>query len=239
MESWDDMHKCRLASTKENLRFQHDYCCNEAAIAKIIKNFKVEVEAYEELPPWHCVYNADGSDVLLKDTVIMLKVSDLGNRVVYYPVFPESVGKKMLANWHIALPPKITVFADIRVETGADVAVHVDNQSLRRLIAFSRLFTMVPNRSHAPMPYGFNNLYAQLYQVPEMGVAPETVRMINEILGDFINASGRERYIYCDNLQDFIDYLKSRYKLLVFQNSDFTNLREMMRYHYPDEKIYF
>ncbi len=169
----------------------------------------------------------------------MLKVSDLGNRVVYYPVFPESVGKKMLANWHIALPPKITAFADICVKTGSDAAVHVDNQSLRGLIAFSRLFMMVPNRSHAPMPYGFNNLYAQLYQVPEMGVAPETVRMINEILGDFINASGQERYIYCDNLQEFIDYLRNRYKLLVFKNSEFTSLRRMMQEYYPDDKIYF
>lgn len=219
--------------------FQHNYCSSEAAIAKIIKNFKVEVEAYEELPPWHCVYNANGSDVLLKDTIIMLKVSDLENRVVYYPTFSEALGKKVLADWHIALPPKITVFADPDVSSELDAAVHEDNKSLRRLIAFSRLFTIVPERLHRPMPYGFNNLYAQLYQAPEMGVAPETVRMINEILGHFVNDSGQERYIYCDNLQDFIDYLRGRYKLLVFINSDFTHLREMMKANYPDDKIYF
>lgn len=232
------MHKCRNASTKENLLFQARFCQSEAAMNKIAKNFKIEVEVYEELPPWHSVYNANGSDVPLKDAIIMFKISDLTNRIVYYPVFSEAVAKKMLAKWGIALPQKITVFADSNNKTGCKTSVDKDNQSLRLLIEFARLFTIVPDKLHRPMPYGFNNLYAQLHLAPDMGVAPETVRMINGILGEFINSS-EERYIYCDNLQEFIDYLRNRYKLLEFKNSDFASLRRMLQEHYPDDKIYF
>ncbi len=235
----EGMHRCRLATIKENLRFQKQFCSNLQGAFKIKSNFKVLIEVYEELPPWHGVYNANGSDVLLKDAIIMLKVIDLTNMIIYYPVFSEEVGKRLLVEWDMLLPPKVTVFAYPEAGERAEKAVHKDNQSLRRLIEFSRLFTMVPDRLHRPMPYGFNNLYAQLYLVPDMGVAPETVRMINGILGDFINASEEERYIYCDNLQEFIDYLKTRYKLLTFKDSDFTSLREMMRIHYPEDKIYF
>ena len=233
------MHKCRNANTKENLLFQERFCKSEAAMYKIAKNFKIEVEVYEELPPWHNVYNANGSDILLKDAIIMLKISDLTNRIVYYPIFSEAVAKKLLTKWDIALPEKLTVFVDSDKQTECVAGVDKDNQSLRTVIEFARLFTMIPDRSHRPMPYGFNNLYAQLHLVPEMGVAPETVRMVNSILGEFINSSEEERYIYCNNLQEFIDYLRNRYKLLKFKNSDFTSLRRMIQEHYPGDKIYF
>ncbi len=233
------MYKCRAATTKENIWFQKRFCQNEQMAFQLIKNFKIEIEVYEELPPWHGVYNANGSDILLKDTIIMLKVCDLAKRIVYYPVFSEKVGKRLLARWDMPLTPKITVFADSGAEKEASAGIHEDNRSLRRLIEFARLFTIVPDRLHRPMPYGFNNLYSQLHRGPEMGVAPETVRMINGILADFINRCDQERYICCDNLQDFIDYLKNKYKLLEFKEGDFTSLREIMKANYPDDKIYF
>lgn len=83
------MYKCREASTKEIIAFQKEFCESLSAAIGMNKKHHVQVESYEELPPWCFVYNADGSDRFLKDDIIMLKVCDLEKRVVYYPVFQK------------------------------------------------------------------------------------------------------------------------------------------------------
>ena len=104
------MYKCREASTKEIIAFQKEFCENLSAAIGMNNKHRVQVESYEELPPWSFVYNADGSDRFLKDDIIMLKVCDLEKRVVYYPVFPEKRGLKLLQCWDMAVPPKLTAF---------------------------------------------------------------------------------------------------------------------------------
>lgn len=230
------MYKCKLATTKENLLFLENHCSNPERRARIIKTFRVDVEAYEELPPWHGVYNATGSDVLLKDSVIMLKVSDLAYKVKYYPVFSEKLGSKLLKSWGYTLPPKLTAFA---TDGDNEANLHCENASLRHLLAFARLFMLSQNHLHIPMAYGFNNLYMQLHEYPESGVCPETLRLVNEILGDFIKNNKDGYYINCVHLQDFIDYITNKYKLLPFKDSDFSPLRSKFLAEYPDEKLYF
>jgi len=41
------------------------------------------------------------------------------------------------------------------------------------------------------------------------------------------------------NLQDFIDYIKTKYSLVKFKSDDFSLLRKIMHDYYPVEKIYF
>ena len=86
------MYKCKDASTREIIAFQKTYCESLAAAIGMNNKFRIQVESYEELPPWSFVYNADGSDRFLKDDIIMLKVCDLEKRIAYYPVFPEKRG---------------------------------------------------------------------------------------------------------------------------------------------------
>ena len=76
------MYKCREASTKEIIAFQKEFCENLSSAIGMNNKHRVLVEAYEELPPWSFVYNADGSDRFLKDDIIMLKVCDFEKRVV-------------------------------------------------------------------------------------------------------------------------------------------------------------
>ncbi len=231
------MYKCKLADTSDDLKFQQMFCRTETARQSIIQNFKVEVEAFEELPPWYSVYNADGSDYLLKDSIIMLKVSDLQKRICFFPVFSENIGRRLLRCWHIALPPKMTVFMED--SNVSEAKIHAANKSLRNLLAFARIFMFPQSRLHTPMPYGFNNIYMQLHKFPEMGVASETIRLINEILGEYIDYKHDGRYSSCDNLQDFIEYIKGRYSLLHFKESDFSLLRTILLSHYPKDKVRF
>ena len=231
------MYKCKLATTKEKLQFIEQYCRDYKRREKINKDFRVDVEAYEELPPWHSVYNATGSDILLKDSVIMLRISDLEKRVRYYPVFSEKLGRRLLRKWGYELPPKFTVF--INDDNDSEKEVHRENVSLRHLLAFTRLFMLSQNRLHTPMAYGFNNLYKQLYDFPDKGVSAETVKLVNNILGDFINNNTEGYYVNCKNLQDFIAYVVNNYTLLDFKENDFRCLREKLLFHYPEEKPYF
>lgn len=230
------MYKCKLATTKEKLKFIEQYCRRAPQRVEMIKEFRIDVEAYEELPPWHGVYNATGSAFLLKDSIIMLKVSDMKNLVQYYPVFSEKLARDLLAKWGVELPPKMSAFAN---DGETDSGIHYENASLRHLLEFSRLFMISQNRLHTPMAYGFNNLYKQLHEYPYSGVCVDTVRLVNSILGDFINNNQDGRYVNCDNLQDFIIYIRNKYKLLVFKSSDFSALHRKMQLHYPEDTLYF
>lgn len=230
------MYKCREASTKEIIAFQKEFCENLSSAIGMNDKHRVQVESYEELPPWSFVYNADGSDRFLKDDIIMLKVCDLEKRVVYYPVFPEKRGLKLLQCWDMAVPPKLTAFEQDGKQEGN---VHRANQSLRNLIAFARLFMLSQSRWHKPMAYSFNNIISQLYLVPEADVAPETIKLINDVIGKYIRDDSQEHYIKCNNLQDFIDYIQTKYSLVKFKSDDFSLLRKILHDYYPVEKIYF
>ena len=59
----------------------------------------VTVEAYEELPPWYSTFNANVSDIRLKDDIIMFRVRDLERLIEYYMVFPAAEGIRLLHKW--------------------------------------------------------------------------------------------------------------------------------------------
>lgn len=83
------MYKCKDASTREIIAFQKTYCESLAAAIGMNNKFRIQVESYEELPPWSFVYNADGSDRFLKDDIIMLKVCDLERELPIIRFFPK------------------------------------------------------------------------------------------------------------------------------------------------------
>lgn len=180
----DVMHKCNPPSIQKTMAFYRDNCESWAHALALNTKYHVSVEAYEELPPWSLVHNANGSDHFLKDNIIMLKVCDLEKRLVYYPVFPEKMGLRLLEAWEMPVPPKLTAFEQ---DNEADENVHPANRSLRNLIAFARLFMLTQSRWHKPMAYSFNNIISQLYLVPDTGVSPETIQLINNVIGEYIN----------------------------------------------------
>ena len=156
------MRKCRQATIKEVLLFQHKYCESAKSRETLIHKFKVTVEAYEELPPWYSTFSADGSDIRFKDDIIMFCVRDFDKLIEYYPVFSAEEGLRLLSKWKMPVPPKMTAF-------GTLIAVEkpiYDNACFRSLIAYSRLYMLGQSKNHVKMPFGFNNLYKQLNDFP-------------------------------------------------------------------------
>lgn len=229
------MHKCRKATVKEILIFQHKYCAFAETREDLIHHFMVTVDAYEELPPWYSTFSADGSDIRLKDDIIMFCVRDLTNLIEYYPVFSAAEGLRLLRKWKMEIPPKLTAFATYT----SKAKPAADNASLRHLIAYCRLFMLEQSNEHASMAFGFNNIYQQLCDVPHCEVSPEAVRLINAVFGEYVNHSTAKHYKNSKNLQEFILKITSFYSLLNFQESNFDRLRKKLQRAYPDEKIYF
>lgn len=229
------MHRCRKATVKETLIFQHKYCESAEARENLIHHFRITVEAYEELPPWYSTFNANGSDIRLKDDIIMLCARDLTNLIEYYPVFPAPEGLRLLHKWKMEVPPKLTAFATYWSKSKPAA----DNASLRALIAYCRLFMLEQSNEHAVMAFGFNNLYQQLYAVPHCEVSPEAVRLINAVFGEYINHSTAKHYGNSKNLNEFISYITGFYSLLNFRKSNFDRLRQKLQSAYPDDEIYF
>ena len=229
------MRRCNKASIRENLLFQRRYCVTPEAREQLAEKFKVTVEAYEELPPWYSTFNADGSDIRLKDDIIMFRVCDVTNCIEYYPVFPASEGLRLLRKWKMEIPPKMTAFAyDYSQEIPSK-----DNACLRSLIAFSRLFMLDKGKQHSKMPYGFNNLYQQLHYASYCEVAAEPVRLVNAVLGEYIASTHTLHYGDSRTFREFIAYLNHSFSLLKFKDSNFDRLRDKLKEAYPDEEIYF
>ena len=229
------MRKCRKATVKETLVFQHRYCETASSREQLVHYFMVTVECYEELPPWYSTFNANGSDIRLKDDIIMFRVRDLERLIEYYPVFPASEGLRLLHKWKMEIPPKLTAFATYPPKH----RLAADNASLRNLIAYCRLFMLEKGKEHAAMAFGFNNLYQQLYAVPQCDVSPEAVKLINAVFGEYLLHSQVRHCGNSTNLQEFITYITQFYSLLKFKNSNFDRLRKKLQRAYPDEKIYF
>lgn len=229
------MKKCKEASIKETLIFQHKYCETPDSREKLINNFKITVEGYEELPPWYSTYNADGSDIRLKDDIIMLCVRDLNNLIEYYPVFPASEGIRLLRKWKMDIPPKMTAFAHYASKDNPAP----NNASFRSLIAYCRLYMLEQSKQHARMAYGFNSLYKQLYDVPGCDVSADAIRLINTVLGEYLKTTHITHFGNKKTLQEFIACITQIYSLLQFQSSDFDSLRKKLKAAYPEDEIYF
>lgn len=229
------MRKCRKATNKENLVFQHKYCETAETRNQLIHHFTVTVESYEELPPWYSTFNANGSEIRLKDDIIMLRIRDSEKLIEYYPVFPATEGLRLLHKWKMEVPPKMTAFVEYKHKRKASA----DNASLRSLIAYCRLFMLKQQKQHVLMAFGFNNIYKQLCDVPTCDVSPEAVRLINTVFGDYLANSKEKHCGDSETLREFITHIHSFYSLLKFQSSNFDRLREKLKNAYPDDEIYF
>lgn len=228
------MNDFTIASVKETNLFMQQYCRNEEARLQIAKYFKADVEVYEALAPGQQVYSWLNGGKLINGTVIAFQVKDLDKLKLYYPVFPEAIGKQLLKAWRKPLPPKWSIYADDnkRLHTGAADEL---NKEMRRLLLYGRLFISLQRRGFCPMPYSFKEIYIQLSEFSNASVDASVVRMVNAVLREYLHMEGR--FMNCSNLQDFIAYLHNKYTLLPFVSADFSGLRQILAQE--NEQCYF
>lgn len=220
------MNDFTLASDRENNLFRQRYCRNEQTRLSIAKYFKVDVEGYEALAPGQQIYGWVNGGKLIGDAVIAFRAKDMREMKLYYPVFPEAVGKKLLRAWKLPTPPKWSVYAADNkpmLQSDADKL----NKEMRRLLIYCRLFINSQQRVFCPMPYGFKEIYFQLTAFPGNSVDVSVVDMVNQVLCRHLQTEGA--FTSCQNLQDFITYFHNKYTLLPLLSADFSSLRKLLK----------
>ena len=224
-----------MACAKQVNLFMTRFCLNDEARFSMPDYFSVSVDVYEDYAPGQVVYGWVNKGKLLRDSGVMFKVEDNEHKLDYYPIFPPHTAMSMLKHWQMPLPEKWSVFT-----YGGNRScppVNPVNQQMRNLLAYARLFASMQQRYSTPMPYGFKEIFAELHQYPEQAVDGSVVALINKVISQYLLRE--DTIINCQNLRDFIMYLRINYTLLQFIDYDFSLLRELLRKEDPNMHCYF
>lgn len=232
------MGSYRLANELEISQFQRRFCKTAKDRRTIINFYRVEVELVEDSLPYQKIIGGDGKMMTLKGVIVMLKVIDDANKVVYYPVFSEQTAKRLLKLWKLQLPTKLSVFADASAER-QDSYYDPLNVRLRTLIAYTRIFLLEQKRIYQPLPTSLHYIHDLLASLPNYAVEAELVKVVNDVIGSYLQHYHPDSYISCTALEDYICYLRNHYTMLAFKNSDFSELRQLLQTNFPNEPIYF
>lgn len=96
----------RTANEYEIAIFKKEYCKNGEARISIGKDFEVDVESFEGLLPGKIVSSYATGNRDIENSFIMFRVCDVIKDIQYFPVFSETVGRKMLKSWNKPVPKK-------------------------------------------------------------------------------------------------------------------------------------
>lgn len=237
----------RRANAQEIELFKVNYCKNEQARISMKYVFNVQVESFETLLPQKQIHSYATGERHITDSFIMFHVYD--NTVEYFPVFSESTGRTMLNAWGMAVPPKRSIFIeDNSVHTGKfkEVGVNrkpqatVSNIQMKTLILFSYSLMILHTDSPTPMGSIFRTLYQRFEQKPTFKPFASEIGKVNSALRNFLQNSPRNTaHENFQTLQDYIEYLHSHFGEKKLRNTDFQQLRDIMKAERPEVQLYF
>ena len=102
----------RTANEYEIAIFKKEYCKNGEDRISIGKDFEVDVESFEELLPGKIVSSYATGNRDIENSFIMFRVCDVIKDIQYFPVFSETIGRKMLKSWNKPVPKKRSIFIE-------------------------------------------------------------------------------------------------------------------------------
>lgn len=160
----------RTANEYEIAIFKKEYCKNGEDRISIGKDFEVDVESFEELLPGKIVSSYATGNRDIENSFIMFRVCDVIKDIQYFPVFSETIGRKMLKSWNKPVPKKRSIFIEDNNGvgrgnggTGNGNKNNVENSKLRSLILFARSLTIfykgiMPSEKVLDLPVDCNTL---------------------------------------------------------------------------------
>lgn len=234
----------RIANNTEREKFKAHYCKNEKSRITIIKKFIVEIESFEDLLPNKKISSYGTGNRDIEGSFIMFKVFDLENGIEYYPVFSESIGRKMINEWKKDIPPKRSIFTNTNsskesCKTSSEIKHNNrDNRKLRDLILFVRSLMILHIDNPKPLNGGLKEIYSTLDSNHTLEVEPYQIKSVNTALKNFLDKKINTDNDNFKNLNDYLDYLRNTTKRNL-KSTEFDNLKKIMINKYPDEQIYF
>lgn len=228
--------------------FKRNFCKNESNRISIINHYDVTVETFEELLPGKHISSYATGNRDIEGAFVMFRVVDVQNETEFYPVFSETVARKMINSWGMSMPNKRSIFSEINNGTSKGEIcynsgtqhVDVDNVKLRRLILLVRSLMILHIESPNPMNGPLKEIYEDLDKFPERKIKKHYVKSVNTILKKALENGFNSNNEKFKDLNGYIEFLKNHHctnKRL--KNFDFESLRKIMRKSYPDEDVYF
>ena len=166
--------------------------------------------------------------------------------IQYFPVFSETVGRKMLKSWNKPVPKKRSIFIEDNNGvgrgnggTGNGNKKNVENSKLRSLILFARSLMILHINDPQPMKGMLKETYEKLELHPYWNVRNYEVKAVNTAIGSFLRKDINVQNENFQNLHDYILYLQTNVTGRRLRNTNFDTLRNIMRTEYPAEQVYF
>lgn len=222
------------ASRRQIVRFMQEHCRNDEQRAEIVEHCLVSVEIYERLNPGQSVFSYICGGKQIFDEAIVFKIVDEKEKVLHYAAFPVRLGKKLLREWNLPKPLQWSAYA----QEGKRIKNIVqENQELRNLLVFTRMFLIFDEPMPQAQPRGFKEIFEQIHEFPEEKIDGSVVKMVNDVIAKCLRWN--EKVLHCANLQDYIAYLHEKYPKVEFADSDFTHLRKLLQDEDPGSECYF
>lgn len=229
-------------------QFKKNYCKDDCARRKMLDDFQVSIESYEELLFGQYINSYATGERKIKNTFMILNVLDRAEDKIYYPVFSEKVVREMLKYRTIKIPRKITIFtgSSDRIDNYTKQKSYQEglmhkrteaNKELINLIELVRALMLFKINNPSPMKGVFKEIYDGLILFPDRDPFPSKIKSINTALGKYIEAHGIKNGF--NHLNDFIDYVRNNDRNKQLKQINFDILRTMFTIRYPHEELYF
>lgn len=228
--------------------FKRDYCCNTQGRKKMLVDFQVSVESFEELLFGQYITSYATGERKIGNAFMILNVFDTSTNKTYYPVFSEKVARDMLRDSSVKIPSKITIFSSAKLSSDnlfkenrntdkSDSDRTKANCALIHLIELVRAFMLLGVNNPQPMNNVFKSIYNGLIIYPNRDPFPFKIKSINTALGNYIKAHEYNSGLH--SLNDFIVYVQKMHGSKRLKEFNFEILRAMFMKEYPQEVLYF
>lgn len=225
--------------------FKEQYCSSEQRRQNMIHDFTVTIESFEQLLPGKKVKSyASGTRDIEGAFVVFKAISKINVDDVYYPVFSETVGRRMAKDFGLDMPSKQMIFIENEGNGGGAGGQHdhhphrkENNKAMLDLIVLARSMMILHIKEPKPMFGYFKEIYDTLLLHPYYNVFKKDIKSINTAIGNFLKSNlNKEGF---QNIQGYIEYLTNNYPYLHLRNYNFNNLRDILQNEDPDIDVYF
>ena len=186
--------RTKMATPEQNKAFTRAYCWGDAARAKLVRDFHVEVESYEKLLPDQGIESFATGGRMIVHEVIIFKVVDETNGIVYHPAFSAAVGKALARAAGLPLPRKMGVLTEPRNGGGGGAggngrsARNVENKKMLFLIQYVRSLWLLHAPKITPMYGPLRRIYCKLEAHPEYDVFVSDILRINLAIKTYLKS---------------------------------------------------
>ena len=236
------MKDFKEANEKQVNNFKRIYCKSEKKRLSLIKNedFKITPLIFSEALPNHpiCSY-ASGNRAITKSYILFL-VEDTKNKINYFPIFSENIGRKILNNLGEDCPRKISFYNILNGNNNSkSKTTSKANKSILKpeILEFEKLILLscffMNKDTKDLIPYGaFRNLLLGINK--NYKLKAQDIKSVNTGLKHFISK----------NKLDPNDFKKFTKFLVEDGNADikkvnFEDLRKIFKENYSNEEIFF